>query len=163
MVGFISEVGEKQLWKRMCEISPFETSIKDVFLGTAALGKCAYVIWESRNWTMHACVTFGKSSRIPGVNKSQFWRLNSLEHCKHTHTHTHTHTHSQTKIKLNTWYFGYKWRKHNLVYVSRKVEKENCCKRALPKVIGSDFHEGSEILIPIKNMRTKNSLTFIFN
>ena len=49
MAGFISKVGEKQSWKRMCEISPFETSIRDVFLGTAALGKCAYVSWVSRN------------------------------------------------------------------------------------------------------------------
>ena len=101
MVAFISEVGEKQLWKRMCAISPFETSIRDVFLGPAALGKCAYVSWRSRNWTMYACVPFGKSSCIPGVNKSQFQRLNSPEHCKHTYTHTHTHTHTLSLTNQN--------------------------------------------------------------
>lgn len=51
----------------MCEIRPFETSATDVFLGVATLGKCTYISWGFGSWTIHTCVSLGKSSCIPEV------------------------------------------------------------------------------------------------
>lgn len=81
-----------------------------------------------------------------------------------TRTYTHTQTHTPPKPKLNTWYLGYTWKKHNL-YVSRKVKKEICCKRTSSKVFYRrwlwDFFDSDEEHENRELIKIHAQLTFI--